>query len=207
MKNLWIDLETTGLDPTKHGVIQISGIVEIDGEVTEEFNYKVKPLKGDGVTKKALEVNQITVEGLRERDDPASARQSLLNILNNHIDAYDKHDKFFMLGYNSKFDYDFLRKWFEKQNYGYFGSYFWFPPIDIMNLVAYQSQSDRMNFRNFKLGTVAQQYGIELQEESLHDAFYDITITRELYHRVKEKGLNGSVYKATKSTPPGSLSD
>ena len=45
MKNLWIDLETTGLDVKKHGVVQIAGIVEIDGEIQESFNFFTKPLK------------------------------------------------------------------------------------------------------------------------------------------------------------------
>ena len=202
MKNLWIDLETTGLNPTKHGVIQIAGAIDIDDEIIEEFDFKVKPLPGDGVTRKALDINQITVDELKDRPEPHSVKQEFLKILNNHIDPYDKNDKLFMLGYNSKFDYDFLRKWFEKQNYTYFGSFIWFPPIDIMNLVAFQSRDGRTEFKNFKLGTVAQQYGIELQEESLHDAHYDITLTRELYKRVKQKGLNGSISKVTK--PPTS---
>ena len=30
-KVLWLDIETTGLDPERHGIVQIAGIIEIDG--------------------------------------------------------------------------------------------------------------------------------------------------------------------------------
>jgi DNA polymerase III epsilon subunit-like protein len=35
-KTLYIDTETTGTDPAKHGLIQLACIAEIDGEVAEE---------------------------------------------------------------------------------------------------------------------------------------------------------------------------
>lgn len=34
---------------------------------------------------------------------------------------------------------------------------------------------------NFKLATVAKFMGINVDEEALHDAFYDIYLTREIY--------------------------
>jgi uncharacterized protein YprB with RNaseH-like and TPR domain len=34
---LFIDIESTGLDPKRNGIIQIAGIIEINGEVKEKF--------------------------------------------------------------------------------------------------------------------------------------------------------------------------
>ena len=111
--------------------------------------------------------------------------------MNKYIDPYNKRDKFALIGYNAKFDYDFLRKWFEKQSFSYFGSFVWFPPIDVMNLAAFDSIERRSEIPNFKLGSLAKAYGINLIEDDLHDAFYDISITRDLYHRLRPSLLNG----------------
>jgi DNA polymerase-3 subunit epsilon len=196
MKKVWIDLETTGLDPVKHGVIQIAGIIEVGDEKVEEFDYYCQPLKGDKITRRALEINNIDYKDLDKRDPPSEIMASLLEVFKKHIDPFDKKDKFTMLGYNSKFDYDFLRKWFEKQNYSYFGSFVWFPPVDIMNLAAYIVGAERASFKNFQLSTVAEQYGVKSQIDNLHNAAYDISITRSLYYKLKEtRLLNGAPTK------------
>tara|TARA_R100000008_G_scaffold83129_1_gene68133 strand:+ start:89 stop:658 length:570 start_codon:yes stop_codon:yes gene_type:complete len=187
MKRLWIDLETTGLNPSKHSVVQIAGIVEIDGEVQESFCFKVRPLKGAAVSHKALEVIGATVEDLKSYPKPPVVKQQVLDILNKYIDPYDKTDKFYFIGYNARFDYDFLRAWFEKQLFSYFGSFFWFPPIDIMNMVAHYLMGEREKLINFKLFQVCKYLGMDVKEAELHDALYDIKITKGLYERITEK--------------------
>lgn len=46
MKLFLFDLETTGTDAVKNGVHQISGRIIINGEVKENFDFKVRPCKG-----------------------------------------------------------------------------------------------------------------------------------------------------------------
>ena len=43
MNILWVDVETTGLDRHRHGIIQIAGMVEVDGEVVETFDLRMNP--------------------------------------------------------------------------------------------------------------------------------------------------------------------
>ena len=38
MRILYVDVETTGLVPGKNDIVQISGLIEINKEVKEEFN-------------------------------------------------------------------------------------------------------------------------------------------------------------------------
>lgn len=45
MKVLFFDLETTGTLVNRHGIHQISGMVVIDGEVRESFNFHVQPIR------------------------------------------------------------------------------------------------------------------------------------------------------------------
>ena len=43
MKLVFFDLETTGVNPGKNGIHQISGTVEIDGVEQEKFDFHVQP--------------------------------------------------------------------------------------------------------------------------------------------------------------------
>ncbi|MDD3178045.1 MAG: exonuclease domain-containing protein [Candidatus ainarchaeum sp.] len=70
MKKLYFDVETTGLNPEKHGLIQFSGIIEIDGEIKEKFNFKIKPFDSDLIEESALNVNNISREELNLFTEP-----------------------------------------------------------------------------------------------------------------------------------------
>ena len=43
-KLLYIDTETTGLYPNKHGLTQVAAIVVIDGEEVDSCNLDINPL-------------------------------------------------------------------------------------------------------------------------------------------------------------------
>ena len=52
-------------------------------------------------------------------------------MLSAHVDRYDKRDKCFFAGYNGIFDLNFLHAFFKKCGDQYFGSYVWWPSIDV----------------------------------------------------------------------------
>lgn len=57
MKKLFFyDLETTGTNPGRHGIHQISGEIVIDGKTVETFDYKVQPNPKAQIEDAALEV-------------------------------------------------------------------------------------------------------------------------------------------------------
>ena len=53
---MFYDLETTGLDPEKCGIHQISGAFVVNGVIAESFNYHVKPKEGCLCSEKAMEM-------------------------------------------------------------------------------------------------------------------------------------------------------
>ena len=65
-KVLWIDLETTGTNPAIHGIIQLAAIVEIDGEIVEEADLKMRPLMDKEITDEALEMQGVTKDDLSD---------------------------------------------------------------------------------------------------------------------------------------------
>lgn len=191
IKAVFIDVETTGLDHKKNGLLQLSGMVgKIVGKYfvqEESFDFRIRPLKNDLIEDKALEVNKVTKEELLQYPPAELVYGQFTNLLSNYCDKYDKNDKMFFVGYNARFDYDFCRSWFEKLNDKYFGSYFFFPPIDVMNLAIFDLIKERNLLPNFKLGTVCNHYGLNTNSETLHNADVDIRLTIDLFIKLLNK--------------------
>lgn len=180
MKLIFIDTETTGTDPVKNGIVQIAGIIEIDGVVVEEFNLKCRPFEGQTYTAKALEVIGKSVEEIKEYPDPREAYRTLIKIFDKHINRYDKNDKFHMVGQNTKFDYDFLTEFFRMNMNKFFYAYVAYHLIDLIQATALFSVAGKMKLQNMKLQTVADYFGIKF---GAHDALEDIRTTREIFYR------------------------
>jgi DNA polymerase-3 subunit epsilon len=106
-------------------------------------------------------------------------------MLSKYVDRYDKKDKFFLVGYNNtSFDNNFLRAWFVQNNDNYYGSWFWPNTIDVYVLATQKFMKERGDMNDFKLKTVCRHAGISVDESKIHDAIYDIEITRALYKKV-----------------------
>ena len=56
MKQIFYDLETTGTKYWRNSIHQLSGLVVIDGEVKEEFNFHVQPNPKAEIEEEALKI-------------------------------------------------------------------------------------------------------------------------------------------------------
>lgn len=190
MKQLFYDLETTGTMYWRNGIHQFSGMVVIDGEIKETFNYKVCPNPKADITEEALQVAGVSKEEILQYPPMQEVYSEFVQMLGKYVDKYDKTDKFFLCGYNNaSFDNQFLRAWFVQNGDNYFGSWFWSSAIDVMVLATQALMEMRSRMLNFKLCTVAQTFGIKIEEEKLHDAMYDIYLTYEVYKRITNNAL------------------
>lgn len=185
MKQVFYDLETTGTKYWRNGIHQLSGLVVIDGEVKEEFDFHVQPNPKAEIEEAALQVAGVTREQIMAYPPMWGVKEQFSSLLDKYVDKYDKKDKFFLCGYNNaSFDNQFLRAWFVQNGDNYFGSWFWSDAIDVMVLAAQALMEQRPMMKDFKLRTVAEQLGIVIEEERLHDAMYDIYLTHEIYKRL-----------------------
>ena len=184
-KLFFYDLETTGVKFWKNGIHQISGCIEVDGDVKEEFNFHVKPNPACIIEDEALKVSGVTLEQINAYPDMNIVYNQIKAMLSKYINKYDKYDKFFLVGYNNApFDNQFFRAFFVQNNDNYFGSYFWSSAIDVMVLAANHLKNTRHTMENFKLKTVADTLGVTVDESKLHDAMYDIYLTRAVYRKI-----------------------
>lgn len=158
MKVIILDTETTGLNPETDRIHELAGFIRIDRKVKEVFNLKGKE---------------------------SDIYQKFVKILDKHIDKYDKKDKSIMVGYNVNFDSDFIREMFKRNDNKFYGSYFFSPALDILQMaVVYFLNKPRPE--NFKLVTICKKLGIKINESKLHTAMYDATITKELYNILRK---------------------
>lgn len=199
-KIVFIDVETTGVNPERNGLTQISGCVQIGEEVKESFDYFVRPYPQDAIEMAALEVtgmdrrqflppdhpDHLAVPG-QLFEDPKDIYVRLATMFSKYASQYDKADKFQFVGYNAhSFDMPFMRRFWEKNGDRFFGSWFWYPCLDVMLVWAQILQEERADLSNFKLATVARHCGIDVDDTRLHDSQYDIELTRELWLSAKE---------------------
>ena len=179
-KTFWLDTETTGTDPQENGIIQIGGLIEINGEVRQMINLHIQPFKNDIVVKKATEIHgQSDYTGYLL---PGRSLGILKMHLGKFIDKYNKHDKFIIAGYNVRFDVDFLRAFFLKNADVYFGSWFFSPYKDVLHGGVAEQILEGLRLPNYQLGTVCAHFGITMDT---HDTISDIVATRELYYKIK----------------------
>ena len=206
MKIIYLATEKGGPDTNVCALLQLSAAIEIEWQVVEKLDYYIKPYPTDPlITKEATDKHGITAEIIQKNEgnkfkDPHLVFTDLKEKLAKYVDPYNKQDKFFMVGYNIiSYDDVVLRKFFGKNNDSYYGSWFWYPPIDMMAICADVLLSKRMEMPNFQLATVAQYMGIKIEENQLHNAMYDVKITRELFIRhLRNKNIVYNVYKKYK---------
>ena len=189
MKKLFFDLETTGLDYKTNAIHQFSGCIELDGTVIESFNFKIRPFEGAVIVPKALETSNVTEEQIMAYPPAEEVFAEFMRMLSRYVKKFDKKDKMFLVGYNNAaFDNSFLREFYVRhQKDDYFNSWFWGNTIDVMVLASEYLADVRVGMENFKLMSTARAVGIEIDEAKLHDAEYDIELTRNIYRIVTNR--------------------
>lgn len=181
---LFLDTETTGLDPVRNGLIQISfQIVDKDCRVSEmEFDSYIKPFKGDLVSEQALEINGISLDDLGDFPSPAEVYNQIKDIFDKYIDKYKKdkdfEDTFLCIGHNIHFDLRFLHQFWNKNGDKYLSSYIK-SSVDTLSLVNLLRMEKKIHTKSSKLQEVAESLGYT--GKNWHNSLEDVRATRFLF--------------------------
>lgn len=180
---LFYDIETTGLNYWEHGIFQIAGFFEqnkpIGKHTSDMFNLKMNPNKR--IDKTALTYSGITEKQIHDFLDEKIVFKEFITILK----KYNK--KILLCGYNNAaFDNHFLKEWF-KINDTDINDYFYSNSIDVMVLASEYLKNVRDKMKSFSLLSVTKYLGINVDESRLHEATYDIEITKQIYDLIKGK--------------------
>lgn len=182
-KIFWLDTETTGVDAAENDIVQLACMIEIDGKIVREQEFKMRPMNGNAITARALEVNSLTVDEIMAYPSAVIGLNQLRALMSKYVSKYDKTDKFVPAGFHVRFDLDFLRATFKKCGDKYFGSWFYAASLDVQSFVAVAIAKYGLKSENFRLGTLCRRFGIPIKA---HEAMSDIRATRMLYSKLEE---------------------
>lgn len=186
IKRFFYDVETTGVNWRRNSIHQLAAWIEVDSVVVEKLNLFIKPHEKADIEDRALATSNVTKEQIMQYPSMEPQFMVLKTTLAKYVDAYDKKDKFFFVGFkNASFDDDFLKKYFELMGSQFF--FYFFPSsIDVSVLAAQYLINTRHSMPSFKLHRVAKTLGIEVDDTRLHEADYDLQLMREVYHIVSK---------------------
>lgn len=190
-KIIYIDTETTGLDKEQNDIVQVAGIIEIDGVEKERFNILCQPFNFDAVSAEALAIQNRTIEDLKGFKNPKEAYKEFISILLKYINKFDKNDKFYVAGQNVKFDLEFLHSWARKNGDVYLGSFFYWYCIDLYVFACGMRAWGFIDTPTLKLCDICK--ALDVNIENAHDAMADIEATSKCLKKIQKEWINGPI--------------
>ena len=201
---LFVDLETGGLYPAKHSILQIAAVItDLDFKIQGYFMSYLKPHPQLQITKEALVINQIKWEDLQN----APSESAVANALHHFASLSEQKARF--AGYNCQFDLEFLSLMWKRQNT--LNMPYQVPWLDIW-AAAKSKLGNNAGLPNFKLGSVAKHFGIDATKahDALEDLFMTIEIAKELKgmpDRVdKDRNLDVEAARFSTASPKPTIS-
>ena len=194
-----IDIETTGLDPNWHEMIQIailpldSNIQPLDGSLP--FYLKVCPEHPERADKKAMEVNQmnfadIAIRGV-DREMAKDMLRDWIADLELPVTKGGFSKKVMPLGQNYAFDKGFLQSWLGVEQYDEF---FFYHYKDTMIATEYLNDRAAMHAEKVPFSKNGLSYLcnlLKVKRERSHDALQDCLATAEVYRKICQMGTLG----------------
>ena len=182
-KLVFLDIETTGLDPQRHEILEVGMVVRTDGQVGSDknihFSLGIDPWAAE---EKALEVNryyerQSELQNLLISDE--WAERWLRSTLSEAV----------VIGNNPQFDLRFIEAFFLTHSRVQDSTPWYYHPIDLKALVAGRLG---MGEPPWSTKAIARESGVAIPDDA-HSALADATWNRDCYDSVFN-------YKATRCT-------
>lgn len=174
-KLVFVDLETTGLNPDVHEITEI-GCLVVSGKTFEielVYEEKVKPVNIEKASREALEIYHYSEKKWKGAKPLKKVLEKIASIAPGGL----------ITGWNVSFDWWFLDKAFRK---------FKMEPdfdhhrIDVMS-IAYAKLYSKKKVERLGLRKIAPYFGISLPET--HGAMVDIRTTYEIFKKLMENEI------------------
>jgi len=186
---LFIDTETTGLDPNRHGLVQVAMLVleedEEDNRELARLNIFFKSDEWRDIDLKALQINRIQVRDYLSKsphDDRDFDNQEAITLISDFLTKYINRDTL-VIGHNINFDLEFIESALDKFR------------IKIDKLITSNQLIDTLSIANFlhdsgvidlsdgkSLDKLEAALGLTSPESSpFHDAMEDVVRLKRVY--------------------------
>lgn len=196
MKLVTFDTETTGVDTESDRIITCFMRAKNGDVIQFEHNWVIDP--GVEIPKEASDVHGMSTEWVREhgRKDVDTAIWEIVT----NLELYASQG-FIVAGYNHSFDLAILDAEVRRRQISPSGlSKLEARYIDPLIL---DRHIDRFRKGGRKLMDVARHYGIEIEEDKLHEASYDVEVTEQLIPKVLNRVWAETIYDRPAQTPDG----
>jgi DNA polymerase III epsilon subunit-like protein len=201
-KTVYLDIETAGLDPQRHPIIQIAAIAVDDvGDPVEAFEAKVR-FDERKANKNSLRKNHYHPgTWANEAQEPAHVARAFAEFLRRYATVpmtSAKGDAYFvaqLAAHNAAFDGPFLQSWYVRLGV--------FLPARRQVLCTMQraiwhfsENSALPPPKDFKLATLCQYFGVPFHAAAAHEALADVTATVALYKAIVGHGPSTAYHVA-----------
>src|SRR3989344_664471 len=167
----FVDTETTGLNLTKHEIIEIGCVIaDRDLKVIEEFELKIKPERIENADPAALKVNHYNDQDWKSALPLSEAMEIFSKKVKDCI----------MVGHNIAFDAGFLEYAFNQTK---MMNTMHYHKLDTVS-VAWAKFHTNPEIEHFSLREMCERFGIK--NERAHSALSDARATYELYKKLME---------------------
>lgn len=192
MRFLWIDTETTGVDPEKHAVIELGAIFVVDGKEKGERDFFMNPLNDTFLfNAEAAAVNGYSEEKIKsfpsEKEIAPNIIRFFSDCLRNYKSDGSDSEKVYFTGYNAGFDYSMVKALLERHGVK-MEDYF----CGIVDVYAQAKKARDMGvlngLPNLKLTTITKSLGVK--HENAHTALDDIRATRNVAMKLHKMGAS-----------------
>lgn len=187
---IWLDTETTGLSPDKHGIIEAGIIIDIDGIVKNRTRVQMKPT-GRVADDSALNINGFTRDQIRNLEPWENIYIPLMDHIKSAAIGAKFEGQFILAGQNVQFDNRFMVSW--EKFCGIESENNWSKLVnqDPDSFIDTKKMFDELKSRGFvdrsissKLGSICDYFEVDLK--NAHSAMGDISATREVYYKMRE---------------------
>lgn len=160
----FLDIETTGLDPNTHDIIQYGIILEWPDGACQEYSGKILPKNIASADPKALALNGYTEEAWEDAQTTSEAAQEIHRLLKGAV----------IIGHNVHFDLGFIQVLMAREGFKFFAV----PAIDTMTLAWEHLGS--LGIKSLSLKSTCEFVGVK-PEDDVHDALAGATKCREIF--------------------------
>ena len=157
------DIETTGFTPGTDAITEIAAVKVKAGECIDEFSTFVNPERN--IPKDVQELTHITPEMVKDAPKIEEALKGFLDFAKDCT----------IVAHNARFDTSFINHFAEKCGYE--------KPVHIIDTLAISREMFE-GYENHKLGTIAENLGVEL--ENAHRAINDARATAKVFIKMCE---------------------
>jgi DNA polymerase III epsilon subunit-like protein len=192
-KLVFVDLEPTGPNATRHAILQIAAIaVDENLQPVETFEAKIR-FDQRRANRNSLRKNHYQ-RGLwaKQALEPDIAAKGFASFLRRHASVTrlgsdgEPYHLALLVAHNAAFDMDFLRAWFERLCMFLPASYLAFCTLQ-RAMWYFREHPDEPIPGDFKLATLCKHFGVPFHAANAHDALGDVTATVGLYQAMTKR--------------------